>query len=59
MDICGEHGDDIAFYGRDCPACGHVETLEKDHRYAIEELENSHKEEVDDLQNELDKALET
>lgn len=30
MNICSEHGDDIAFAGRDCPACGHIEELRED-----------------------------
>lgn len=54
MDICGEHGDDIAYMGRDCPACGQIEDLQTEHRNEITDLEFSHAEEVDSLQDQID-----
>jgi len=54
MNTCGEHGDDIAFAGRDCPACEQIESLQKDHEEEINNIEDDHTTEVNDLQSEID-----
>lgn len=57
MDICGEHGDEIAYAGRDCPACAQIEDLNKEHNMIVEDLENQVNEDdekIGDLQAELD-----
>lgn len=36
MDICGEHGSDIAFSGRDCPACDNVDGVRSDAREELD-----------------------
>lgn len=47
MEICGEHGADIAFAGRYCPACGDIEKAREDK----EDLDS----EIEDMQSEMDK----
>ncbi len=47
MEICGEHGDEIAFAGRDCPACDHLDKVCAD-------LKEEHESEVSDLQSVID-----
>ena len=58
MEVCGEHGDDIAFalgrYNNGCPACNQIETLNKEHTQSIDALT----EEKDDLFGQLTDALE-
>lgn len=39
MDICGEHGDEIAYAGRECPACEQVERLQDEYKETIDNLE--------------------
>lgn len=50
MDICGEHGDDIAYSGRDCPACGQIEDLKSDQNDVVTDLN----EQIDDLNQQVD-----
>lgn len=38
MDICSEHGDDIAYSGRYCPACSQIEELNIDHETEIDRI---------------------
>lgn len=52
MDICGEHGDDIAHAGRDCPACIQIEDIEKNHKQELEEMQWAHNEEIDSIMEE-------
>lgn len=47
MEICGEHGADIAFTGRDCPACEEIDKVRGDK----EDLDS----EIEDMQSEMDK----
>lgn len=55
MDICGEHGADIAYSGRDCPACADIEDIRDEHSREIRSLEDDHQSEIDDLQSEIDR----
>lgn len=40
MNICSEHGDDIAFVGKYCPACAEIEKLEEEHQQALEKADS-------------------
>lgn len=53
MDICGEHGDFIAYSGRDCPACSEIEQLHLDHKEEIESVENDLQEQISELRDEI------
>lgn len=53
MDICGEHGDEIAYAGRDCPACEQIEDIHRDHQEELNVLETDHAEEVSDLEEKI------
>lgn len=54
MDICGEHGDDIAYSGRDCPACEQVDDLKREHSAEMSNLESDMQYDIDELQREID-----
>ena len=56
MEICGEHGDEIAYSGRDCPACEHLEGVEKDLKEEHDAEVRDLRDEIEKLQDELDKA---
>lgn len=43
MEICGEHGDDIAYSGRNCPACSQIDDLKSDYEDRISKLEEDFK----------------
>jgi HPt (histidine-containing phosphotransfer) domain-containing protein len=61
MDICGEHGNDMAYSGRDCPACSQIEDLNKEHSQAIDSLTDERDdmdERIADLQDELEEMRE-
>lgn len=58
MDICGEHGDDIAYSGRDCPACDHIERVRSDFKEDLDNQLADKQSEVDDLQSKLDEIEE-
>ena len=52
MQICDQHGEEIAYSGNrydECPACTQVETLLDEHKEEIEKLN----EEINDLQDEI------
>lgn len=49
MNICSEHGDEIAYYGKDCPACEEIVDLRRDH---LDEME--HMRGIIELQDEQD-----
>ena len=38
MDICGEHGDEIAYHGLNCPACREIDDLNKEHQDIVDSL---------------------
>lgn len=50
MDICGEHGEDIAHEGRDCPACEQIDGLRDDFQDNINQMQ----EEIDELKEAKD-----
>jgi TolA-binding protein len=50
MDTCGEHGDDIAYSGRNCPACGQIEDINSDHNEVVNDLNQI----IEDLQEQVD-----
>lgn len=61
MDICGEHGEEIAFIGRDCPACAQLDDIRSDHEEVVGDMQsdfqadiNNMQDAIDDLQTELD-----
>ena len=56
MDICGEHGEEIAYVGRDCPACEQVESLKDEYETTISGLEQDladADDRIDELTDEL------
>ncbi len=54
MDICGEHGDDIAYSGRECPACDHIEKVRLDFKEDLDSQVSDLEETIDDLQDRID-----
>lgn len=61
MEICGEHGEEIAHTGRDCPACEQVESMAKDHTQQVEDLESQLADkdsEIEDLTTQLEEEKE-
>ena len=54
MDICSEHGDDIAFIGRDCPVCEQLEDIYNDHQNELYQLNQELKDEEDRNEDLLD-----
>lgn len=54
MDICGEHGDEIAFAGRDCPACEDIERVRKDFKEDLDSQIADMQDEIDDMQIHID-----
>lgn len=55
MEICSEHGDEIAFAGRDCPACDHVETVTDDLREQLSSEVADLELQISDLEEQLEK----
>ena len=53
MEICGEHGADIAYskdrYNTDCPACDELASIEKEHEAVVD----SKNDEIEELQSEI------
>lgn len=54
MDICGEHGYEIAYMGRNCPACEQIEEINQDHNDAMKSAEDEFESEVSDMQDTID-----
>lgn len=54
MEICGEHGADIAYskdrYNTDCPACDQIETIEKEHTAVVDDKND----EIEELNTEIE-----
>lgn len=57
MEICDEHGDDMVFMGRDCPACDQIEDITAEYRQELETTIEGFESEIDEMQNKID-ALE-
>lgn len=58
MDICGEHGADIAFTGRDCPACEQIDDINRDHNTAIDDLTSEFESDMNAMQDTIDELQE-
>ena len=54
MQICGEHGDEIVYMGRDCPACGQIDDIELEYKTEIDNLEDEHKMAIEELETEIE-----
>ncbi len=58
MDICGEHGAEIAYMGRDCPACAQIEDINSGHSDEISNLTNDFESDMNDMQDTIDELQE-
>lgn len=57
MEICGEHGEEIAYMGRECPACEQIEDLNREFHETIHDLEQDLSDadnRIDELEQELE-----
>lgn len=56
LGICGEHGNDIAYAGNNCPVCDVISDLESEHETNITELEDR-VEELQSVINDLEDTI--
>lgn len=54
MDVCGEHGADIAFSGRDCPACEQIDDMNTDHQREVDNLTSNFEFDMNDMQDRIE-----
>ena len=53
MEICSNHGSEIAYTGRDCPACEEIEDLNRDHNEQIASLIEDHETQMTELEDKI------
>lgn len=54
MNICGEHGSEIAYADRECPACEQVSELNDNHYEEIERIRDDSEFDKSELQDTID-----